>query len=93
MGSPFAPVKEPSAWTPIPLAEPVANLEKDLMSHAIGGRDLLAAIRGNRPTLCDAADAATTVEMIAAVFESHRLNGQRVTLPLATRANPLSLLK
>lgn len=92
MGSPFAPVKEPSGWTPIALTEPVANLEKDLMAHALGGRDLLAAIRENRPTLCDASDAALTVEMICAVFESHRLNGQRVTLPLKTRVNPLTLL-
>jgi hypothetical protein len=32
------------------------------------------------------------IEMISAVFESHRLNGQRVTFPLKTRQNPLALL-
>jgi predicted dehydrogenase len=32
------------------------------------------------------------IEMISAVFESHRMNGQRVTFPLQTRQNPLTLL-
>jgi hypothetical protein len=32
------------------------------------------------------------IEMISAVFESHRLNGQRVPFPLQTRDNPLSHL-
>jgi hypothetical protein len=33
-----------------------------------------------------------TVEMIAAVFESHRLQGQRVAFPLVARDNPLARL-
>ena len=37
-------------------------------------------------------DARTAIEMISAVFESQRLNSQRVTFPLKTRENPLSLL-
>ena len=32
-----------------------------------------------------------TVEMISAVFESHRVGGP-VTFPLKTRENPLSLI-
>jgi hypothetical protein len=30
--------------------------------------------------------------MITAVYESHRLNGQRVPFPLKTRENPLAAL-
>jgi hypothetical protein len=33
-----------------------------------------------------------TVEMISAVFESHRLQGQRVAFPLVARDNPLARL-
>jgi hypothetical protein len=36
-------------------------------------------------------EARTTIEMIAAVFESQRL-GKPVEIPLATRKNPLTLL-
>jgi len=32
------------------------------------------------------------IECIAAVFESHRQEGRRVTLPLASRDNPLARL-
>ncbi len=60
--------------------------------HALGGRDLIAAIRENRPPLCSAHDGRIIVEMISADFESQRLGGQRVTFPLKTRANPLTLL-
>lgn len=41
--------------------------------------------------LCSMYDARWTVEMIAAIFESHRLQ-QAVPLPLASRRNPLTLL-
>jgi len=96
-GSPFQPVKEPRAWVPVTTAgigkpEPIAGLDKQMSAHLIPGRDLIAAIREGREPLCSARDGATTVEMICAVFESHRLGGQRVTLPLKTRQNPLSLL-
>jgi hypothetical protein len=36
-------------------------------------------------------EARTTIEMISAVFESHRLGGL-ATFPLKTRENPLTLL-
>ncbi|MEO6742558.1 MAG: Gfo/Idh/MocA family oxidoreductase [Chthoniobacteraceae bacterium] len=96
-GSPFQPAPEPRAWMPISTAgigkeEPIENLGKLVMSHAVGGRDLIAAIRENRAPLCSAGDGRTIVEMISAVFESHRLGGQRVTFPLKTRQNPLTLL-
>lgn len=96
-GSPFQPAAEPRAWTPITSAgigqpEPIADLGKLASGHILGGRDLIAAIRENRAPLCDAEQGRVIVEMIAAVFESHRLGGQRVTFPLKTRENPLTLL-
>lgn len=96
-GSPFNPSKEPRAWVPISgggvgKPEPVATTAADLASHVLAARDLLAAIREDRPPLCDGAAGAATVEMICAAFESHRLGGQRVPLPLKTRANPFTLL-
>lgn len=56
--------------------------------HIAAINDLLQSIQQDRPTLCSAHDCRQITEMISAVFESHRV-GQSVTLPLATRANPL----
>ena len=96
-GSPFTPVAEPRKWMPISSAgpgepEPMADIKEQVASHLLPARDLIAAMREDRPPLCSAADGRTVVEMITAVFESHRLNGQRVTFPLAIRDNPLSRL-
>jgi predicted dehydrogenase len=96
-GNPFQPAKERRAWVPVTTAgigqpEPIANLGKLMSGHVMAGRDLILAIREGREPLCGARDGALTVEMITAVFESHRLGGQRVTLPLKTRQNPWSLL-
>jgi predicted dehydrogenase len=54
-------------------------------------RDLLSAIENDRQPECNVYEARTTVEMIAAVFESHRVGGP-VNFPLKTRENPLTLL-
>ena len=96
-GSPFKPTSEPRAWVPISTAgigkpEPIANLGKEVMGHLTGARDLLAAMRDNRQPLCSAEEGRTTIEMICAVFESHRLGGQRAAWPLQTRENPLARL-
>jgi predicted dehydrogenase len=96
-GNPFQPGKEPRAWVPISSAgigkpEPIENLGKLVSSHAVGGRDLIASIREDRAPLCSASDGRSIVEMISAVFESHRLGGTRVTFPLKTRQSPLGLL-
>jgi len=96
-GNPFQPVPEPRAWVAVTTAgvgqpEPNADLEKLMAAHVVPGRDLIAALREDREPLCSAQDGATTVEMISAVFESHRLSGRRVTLPLTNRQNPLAML-
>jgi len=96
-GNPFQPSSVPRAWIPISTAgvgkaEPIVDLGKSVSSHETAARDLIAAMQENRPPLCDAKQGRQTVEMISAVFESHRLGGQRVNIPLTTRVNPLSLL-
>jgi len=83
-GSPFDPVKEPRAWTPLGGTDPRVG------THELAARDLLAAIRENRPPLCSAEDGRVTVEMVTAAFASHVRGGARVTLPLEDRANPLA---
>lgn len=54
-------------------------------------RDLLAAIRDDRQPECDVYQGRWTIEMIHAVFESHRVGG-RVALPLESREHPLARL-
>lgn len=96
-GDPLAPDGGPRAWVPISSAgvgtpEPVPEMPAVAENHVLAGRDLVAAIREDRKPLCDGREGAVTVEMICAVFESHRLGGKRVTIPLGTRVNPLTLL-
>ena len=96
-GSPFNPaLKEARQWQPITTGgvskpEPIPNLGTQVASHETAGLDLIAAIRENRAPLIDAVQGRETIEMVSAIFESHRLNGQRVTFPLETRVNPLTL--
>lgn len=96
-GSPFHPTPEPRAWIPITTGgvgkpEPIKDLGRQLSCHELAGRDLIAAIQENRAPLCDDKQGRQTIEMISAVFESHRLGSQRVTFPLKTRVNPLRLM-
>jgi predicted dehydrogenase len=53
--------------------------------------DLLDAIEQNREPKCGVIDARASIEMILAVFESHRAGGP-VKLPLENRKHPLELL-
>ena len=96
-GSPFKPTPQQRAWVPITSAgvgkpETEANIKDLVAGHLLPGLDLIAAIKEDREPLCSAADGRVTIEAISAVFESHRLGGQRVILPLKTRVNPLTLL-
>lgn len=59
-------------------------------ANVLAVTDLLECIAdGDRQPKCSVYDARWTVEMIAAVFESHR-NQAPVTLPLKSRKNPLA---
>lgn len=59
--------------------------------HIAAIQDLMDAVENQRPTKCGANDARAIIQMIAAVFESHRVGGP-VAVPLKTRVNPLTLL-
>ena len=59
--------------------------------NVLAVKDLLSAIENDRQPECSPLEGRLTVEMISAVFESHRTGGP-VTFPLKTRENPLSLL-
>jgi predicted dehydrogenase len=94
-GNPFQPSADARPWIPISSAgigkpEPIANLAAQSANHQFVARDLLAAMREDRPTLCSAEDGTLIVEMIIGVFASHVQGGRRVTFPLASRENPLA---
>ncbi|HTN03755.1 MAG TPA: Gfo/Idh/MocA family oxidoreductase [Planctomycetaceae bacterium] len=59
--------------------------------HIAAINDLIDAIERQRATRCSAEDARAIIQMIAAVFESHRFGGP-VDLPLKARENPLTLM-
>lgn len=50
--------------------------------------DLFEAIEKDRPPVCSAADGRAALEMVLAVYESHR-QGMPVDLPLKSRDHPL----
>jgi hypothetical protein len=56
--------------------------------HLLAARDLIRAIEENTQPACNVYEARGATEMIAAVFESHRLK-RPVALPLENRENPL----
>lgn len=59
--------------------------------HIAAVTDLIHCIETDSRPKCSAEDCRDIIELIAAVFESHRLAGP-VQLPLMNRSNPLSLL-
>ncbi len=96
-GNPFQPKAPSQTWVAITTAgvgkaEPISDLGRKVSSHEIAAKDLLSAVKQGHAPLCDAVQGRETVEMISAVFESHRLGSAEVMLPLKTRVNPLMLL-
>lgn len=71
--------------------ETIKNGQSTTFGNLRAVADLISAIENDRQPECGPDEAAVTIEMICAAFESHR-TGQRVTLPLKTRVNPLTLL-
>ena len=63
-----------------------------MQHHVTPARDLVRCIHENRQPLCNLAEGGMTVEMICAVFESHRQGGRAVAIPLKERGNALAKL-
>jgi predicted dehydrogenase len=57
--------------------------------NALAARDLISAVENDRHPECNVFEGVRSVEMILAVFASHRLGGQKATLPLKNRQHPL----
>jgi predicted dehydrogenase len=93
--SSWSPARSGKSWEPITsngIGKPETRTDGNYEGgHIAAITDLLGAIQHDRPTQCSADDSRAIVEMIAAVFESHRVGGP-VDLPLKTRVNPLTLL-
>ena len=93
-GNPFQPTTEPRPWIPISTAgagqlEPRNDLAEMVSHHGAPAHDLVMSIREDRQPVCNVTEGATTVEIVCAVFESHRLGSQAVSFPLKERENSL----
>ena len=97
-GNPFMAPKNPREWQPITTMgigrkEDQPQLIKEIHEHVVAVRDLVAAVDEGREPVCGLEEGAGTVEMICAVFESHRQGGRAVAFPLGERGHPLSRMK
>lgn len=93
--SSWSPGRTGKKWEPVTSAgigkpEPRNDLTYE-GGHIAAITDLIDCIENDRQPRCAAEDSRAIIEMIAAIFESHRVGGP-VELPLKTRANPLTLL-
>jgi predicted dehydrogenase len=96
-GNPLNPLIASAPWLPLTsgglgAVEPLKDIRQLVAGHGLPARDLLDSIQSKREPLCGVEAARTIIEMISSVFESHRLGGKRVSLPLETRVNPLTLI-
>lgn len=94
-GRSWNPARDKANWLPVTsngIDKPETFESKGIETgNMIAVRDLLRAINEQRQPYCGVYDARWTIEMISAVFESHRLNWP-VSFPLGQRENALSLL-
>jgi predicted dehydrogenase len=96
-GNPFSPTSQARPWIPISSAgpgvdEPREGLADMINHHVLPVQDLIHSIRSDHQPLCNVDEGAMTVEMICAVFESHRRDAAAVAIPLLQRDNALGLL-
>jgi predicted dehydrogenase len=91
----WSPGRSGKRWLPISSAgvdQPEPKGANSLHAGNVAAvQDLIAAIEEDRYPECNIFEARTTIEMIAAVFESHR-QGKPVSVPLENRQNPLEQL-
>ncbi|QDT02257.1 putative oxidoreductase YvaA [Rubripirellula lacrimiformis] len=96
-GNPFQRPNGDRPWIPITTAglgkpETQRDVVAKVHDHILGVEDLIQACDDDRRPLCDARDGLTTVEMICAVFESHRQAGKEISFPLTQRGNAFDSL-
>jgi predicted dehydrogenase len=93
--SSWSPGRSGKSWEPITSAgvgKPEPRTDGTYEGgHVAAINDLIDSVKHNRPTKCSAEDCRSIIEMIAAVFESHRVGGP-IELPMTTRVNPLTLM-
>lgn len=92
----WSPLRGKKKWQDVSTAgidqpEPLVVEDQQLAGNVAAVNDLLDAIEQDREPLANIYTGRAAVEMIVAPFESQRTAG-RVTFPLTTRANPLTLL-
>ena len=84
-------------WVPVSSAgigkpEPLKGEKSHHGGNVLAVKDLIASIEEDRQPPANLAEARANLEMIAAVYESHRL-GAAATFPLKNRKNPLTMLE
>ena len=93
--SSWSPGRSGKSWEPITSAgvgKPETRTDGNYEGgHIAAINDLIDSVKHNRPTKCSAEDCRSIIEMISAVFESHRVSGP-IELPMPTRVNPLTLM-
>lgn len=91
----WSPGRSNKKWEPISsvgVGKPEVISDPNLHGGNLAAcNDLIEAINDDRLPEADIFEARMTIELIAAVFESHRQQKQ-ISIPLENRANPLSLL-
>ncbi len=94
--SSWSPGRSGQKWIPISsagLGKPEPLTDGGLHAgKVLAVKDLIRSIEEDRLPVSNIYEGRTAVEMIAAVFESHRV-GRPVSLPLANRKNPLAVLR
>lgn len=95
-GSPWDPRFKRGDWTPLSSGglgkTETKNIKGTVHNHLSAIRDLVNSVERDGKPKCGLEEGMSTVSFVSSVFESHRLGGKSVTLPLKTRSNPLSLL-
>jgi predicted dehydrogenase len=91
----WSPGRSGKQWVPVSSAG-IGKPEPQRDGGLHGGNilaclDLISAIEEDRLPECNVYEARMTIEMITAVFESHRLGGP-AKFPLENRRNPLEML-
>lgn len=98
LGDPaWSPGRSNKEWVAVSSQGPGKPEVIEGQTHHLGNvaacENLIQSVEGDVQPEASLFEGRTTVEMIAAVYESHRQGGRCVDIPLATREHPLTLLQ